>query len=112
MSIQMAALDTTSHVTQIIADKLFDPTERKIVPNRVITVDDELGLITDVWKYESDEEVEKLLRSGKKVVDLRGLTVLPGFVDVHVHRMLFFSRHVTLLTWFSIFASLRGGNMD
>ncbi|EIM92912.1 uncharacterized protein STEHIDRAFT_127652 [Stereum hirsutum FP-91666 SS1] len=84
-----------SVVTRVYAGKLFDPESLELLENRVITVSETLGLVLDVRTFEEAEygaetavwkdkenrgEVSKV-----RTVDLRKLTVLPGFVDAHVH---------------------------
>lgn len=72
----------------IIAGKLFDPYTRDVVENQLITVSPVSGLILKVDKYEDKEEwfAEKGINlKDDSTIDLRGQTVLPGFVDTHVH---------------------------
>ena len=38
-----------------------------------------------VYRVGKDEDVQQLAESGTKFVDLRGKTVLPGFIDTHNH---------------------------
>lgn len=69
----------TMKTTQILAGQLFDPHKLQFLPNQVITIS--RGLVLDV-KNLSDVEL------APDAIDLRHLTVLPGFVDVHVHLFL------------------------
>jgi cytosine/adenosine deaminase-related metal-dependent hydrolase len=69
---------------KILAGKLFDPYELKLVPNQVITVSPEYGFIVDVQPIADVGEFDIL---GEDIIDLRHLTVLPGFVDAHVHSL-------------------------
>lgn len=91
----MSAVPNTTKI--ILAGKLFDPYKRAFLSDQVISVSEASGLILDVRsrkEYEDafgsvdadegapiDEEGIKRV----KVLDLSGSTVLPGFVDVHVH---------------------------
>jgi imidazolonepropionase-like amidohydrolase len=73
-------------VIKIYAGKLFDPYTLELLENRVITVSEDSGLIVDVQPF---SDLDYCLDSiNAKNVDLRELTVLPGFVDAHVHCML------------------------
>lgn len=74
-----------SRIYHILAGKLFDSHARKLVPNQVIVVDRDDGIILDVYdsaKFSATRSKEE----GAEIIDLRHLTILPGFVDVHVHR--------------------------
>ncbi|KAI0931079.1 hypothetical protein AcW2_000041 [Taiwanofungus camphoratus] len=71
--------------TKIFAGKLFDPYTLTLLPNRIITVSRESGLILDVQPYSAADEASVDF-SDPQIVDLRPATVLPGFVDAHVHR--------------------------
>jgi adenine deaminase len=73
-------------LTHILTDKYFDSALAEIVQgSHVIKVDTSHGLILGVHKA---SEVPDSSPSSPNVIDLRGLTVLPGFVDTHVHREL------------------------
>ncbi|KAH7914545.1 hypothetical protein BJ138DRAFT_1098600 [Hygrophoropsis aurantiaca] len=81
-----------NQVTRILAGKLFDPYTLELLENQVITVDKESGLILNVQfspnfidTIEPDGTVPVIAPSVVEVIDLRHLTVLPGFVDTHVH---------------------------
>lgn len=50
-------------------------------PEEAIAVDENGKIIA----LGTDEEVKKLAEPGSKLVDLQGKTVLPGFIDSHVH---------------------------
>lgn len=75
---------------QIHVGQLFDSVGRVLVKDQVVTVNRNRGVIVDVsdeqskaWEWviemeEADSVVER--------IDLEGLVLLPGFVDVHVHR--------------------------
>lgn len=67
---------------RIIAGKLFDPETLEFLENRVITVSEDTGLIHDVQRL---SEVLDLDLTSSLTIDLRASTVLPGFVDTHVH---------------------------
>lgn len=68
-------MKTTS---RILAGQLFDPYLLQLVPNQLITVDRKTGLVLDVSSFSSNQ-------LPPETIDLRHLTVVPGFVDVHVH---------------------------
>lgn len=76
----------SERIVRIYAGKLFDPQTLQLLPQRVVAVEPETGLVLAVEPY-SDEEVRGVDFSAgnEDVVDLRAATVLPGFVDVHVH---------------------------
>lgn len=67
---------------KIVAGRLFDPEKLEFIVDQVITVSEKTGLIHDL-KPLSDEP--QLDFSSPNVIDLRKQTVLPGFVDTHVH---------------------------
>ena len=73
---------------RILAGWLFDSYTGNLVQNRVITVSPDSGLIIDVDTFEDSDD--GLCRAGidlkrETTIDLRELTILPGFVDVRVH---------------------------
>ena len=72
-------------LVKIYAGKLFDPYTLQLLPQRVITVSEDSGLVLDVQPYSGDEVRNVDFASREDVVDLRAATVLPGLVDVHVH---------------------------
>jgi cytosine/adenosine deaminase-related metal-dependent hydrolase len=64
----------------VLAGKLFDPYTLELLENQAITISSDSGLILDVTSFSnigSDFVGD--------VIDLRNSTVLPGFVDTHVH---------------------------
>ena len=63
---------------RILAGKLFDPETLSFHESQLITVNPDSGSIVSVEDYSSSSTVS--IDS-----DLRAFTVLPGFVDVHVH---------------------------
>jgi cytosine/adenosine deaminase-related metal-dependent hydrolase len=74
---------------KILAGKLFDSYAGDVVRNRVITVSANSGLIVGVEAFEDAEEWFKTAGidlTDESTIDLRDQTVLPGFVDAHVHR--------------------------
>jgi cytosine/adenosine deaminase-related metal-dependent hydrolase len=75
--------DSYSNTLIIAAGKLFDPYERALLGPHVITVNTDSGLIEDVKP--DDDGFQSLDFFDTSTVDLRGQTVLPGFVDAHVH---------------------------
>lgn len=70
-------------MTRILAGRLFDPYIPGFTTNRLITVSQDSGLIVSVDSF-SESEGDRAA-SEPDVVDLRRQTVLPGFVDTHVH---------------------------
>ncbi|KAF9225150.1 hypothetical protein BS17DRAFT_778215 [Gyrodon lividus] len=78
----------TAETTVIIAGKLFDPYSLDVLENQQITVSNESGLILDVSPYSGNPQSEWRFTAAN-VIDLRMLTVLPGFVDTHVHFFLY-----------------------
>ncbi|KAI0640141.1 hypothetical protein C8Q77DRAFT_1214451 [Trametes polyzona] len=75
-------------VVKIYAGKLFDPDTMQLLPRRVVTVSPASGLVLDVQPY-SDEDLRAVrFAEDEDVLDLRAQTVLPGFVDAHVHMFL------------------------
>lgn len=77
---------------------LYDPFTQSLIPNCVISVNRNTGVVADVWQSDRDpslsitglQPVSRLEEDAEvTVVDLEHLTILPGFVDVHVHCMLY-----------------------
>ncbi|OAX41021.1 hypothetical protein K503DRAFT_713498 [Rhizopogon vinicolor AM-OR11-026] len=66
----------------VLAGKLFDPYTLEILENQAITISSDSGLILDVTSFSN---LRSDFASFSEVIDLRNSTVLPGFVDVHVH---------------------------
>ncbi|EGO31270.1 hypothetical protein SERLADRAFT_456162, partial [Serpula lacrymans var. lacrymans S7.9] len=79
----MQLQNTEPNVLKIIAGKLFDSYTLELLENRVITVSEDSGIILDVQPFSSS--THGLNFSDSQIIDLRHLTVLPGFVDTHVH---------------------------
>ncbi|KZV65481.1 hypothetical protein PENSPDRAFT_745071 [Peniophora sp. CONT] len=71
--------------TRIYAGKLFDSEAQILLSNRVITIASDSGLILSVEEYSLDEL--PVVKS-EDTIDLSHATVLPGFVDAHVHLFL------------------------
>ncbi|THG94173.1 hypothetical protein EW145_g8195 [Phellinidium pouzarii] len=71
----------------VLAGRVFDPYTRAFLCAQAITVDPRTGLICDV-RAQTQHERESAFDSDVQVVDLRDATVLPGFVDAHVHLFL------------------------
>lgn len=71
-------------LTTIVAGRLFDPYSCQFLENQIITISEDSGLIIDV-RHISESGSEAIDYASPKVLDLRTQTVLPGFVDTHVH---------------------------
>ncbi|KAF9461895.1 hypothetical protein BDZ94DRAFT_1322965 [Collybia nuda] len=67
----------------ILAGQIFDSHACKFVPNQVISVDGVNGTILGVQDHAHFTKPKD-----EDFIDLRHLTVLPGFVDAHVHLFL------------------------
>ncbi|KAJ7709567.1 hypothetical protein B0H17DRAFT_1028336 [Mycena rosella] len=67
---------------RILAGQLFDPYLLRLVPNQLITVSRNIGLVLDVSTF---GPISEMLLDDPDTIDLRHLTVVPGFVDAHVH---------------------------
>ena len=71
-----------SSLARILTDHYFDSVKAEFVKDKcVITIDKTNGLILGVSKSADASEPPP---ADIKVIDLRGLIVLPGFVDTHV----------------------------
>ncbi|KAL1712851.1 hypothetical protein EV715DRAFT_212810 [Schizophyllum commune] len=78
-------------VTKLYTNAIFDSVARKLVTDQVITVSTKYGIILNVEPYNTvlfSHLAEQDEAQGIKALDLRDLTILPGFVDVHVHMFL------------------------
>ncbi|KAG1846179.1 hypothetical protein DFJ58DRAFT_799298 [Suillus subalutaceus] len=67
----------------VLAGKLFDPYTLELLDNQAITICNDSGMILDVAPF--PENGGNFASFDGEVIDLRHLTVLPGFVDTHVH---------------------------
>ena len=70
---------------KIYAGKLFDPYTMELLPQIVVSVSRTMGLVVDVRSWTQEELHATDFSDTENTVDLRGATVLPGFVDAHVH---------------------------
>ncbi|KDQ20345.1 hypothetical protein BOTBODRAFT_27767 [Botryobasidium botryosum FD-172 SS1] len=69
---------------RILVSSMFEPETLAFLHTKTICVDAATGLIREVRNYEELDQHEGE-DEDLRVLDLRGLTVLPGFVDAHVH---------------------------
>ncbi|TFY66406.1 hypothetical protein EVG20_g4682 [Dentipellis fragilis] len=69
-------------LVRIYGARLFDPESLAFVPHPVVTVHPASGLIVDVHTY---DPAGIYIAADANTVDLREKTLLPGFVDAHVH---------------------------
>lgn len=69
----------------ILAGRFFDSYSKQFVTNQLITTCPHRGIITDIRNISPQEQISLLSSGGGNVIDLRQQTVLPGFVDTHVH---------------------------
>ena len=95
-------LATKDTVKKIFAGKLYDSQSQRLLPRQLITVSSDTGLILSVGNYnEADERALDVIlsttRDTQDVIDLRKCTVMPGFVDAHVHRKWSFVRMITIM---------------
>jgi len=76
-------------VYKICTGQVFDPIARVMLPRQVVWVDRESGIVIRVSEGAGQVEENSMFESEFEMevtdVDLTNLTVLPGFVDVHVH---------------------------
>lgn len=74
-------------ITQILVDCYFDSEKAELVHGqRLFTVSEESGLIHQIAALSENNDSAILTDNHEsEVIDLRGLVVLPGFVDTHVH---------------------------
>ncbi|KAI0205718.1 hypothetical protein F4808DRAFT_410003 [Astrocystis sublimbata] len=73
----------THSLLNVHTSNLFDSRHKRFVSNISIEVDTKTGLITKT--YERNQSLPQHNVSDSNTIDLRGLTVLPGFVDAHTH---------------------------
>ncbi|KXJ88372.1 hypothetical protein Micbo1qcDRAFT_185009 [Microdochium bolleyi] len=83
--IQAESIPTPSTTSLTVhTSVLFDSEAKQFVKNVSVEADTSTGLITKVWQRPGDGK-DVQLGSADNVLDLRGYTVLPGFVDAHSH---------------------------
>ncbi|KAI0376392.1 hypothetical protein F5Y04DRAFT_266444 [Hypomontagnella monticulosa] len=61
---------------------LFDSKQKRFIPDLSLIIDKNTGLITKVYERDNPPAI---YGPAPNVIDLRGLTVLPGLVDAHTH---------------------------
>ncbi|KAJ3861454.1 hypothetical protein EV359DRAFT_47143 [Lentinula novae-zelandiae] len=69
---------------RILAGKLFDTYQLQFLPSQTIIVSKSTGIILNVESTNPNDLDPSQMSSGN-TIDLRHLTILPGFVDTHVH---------------------------
>jgi cytosine/adenosine deaminase-related metal-dependent hydrolase len=84
MNAEPSTTAASSDVVHILAGRIFDSYSLKLMENQHIKVNKASGLIIEISNF--DDDLAGLDVGSPHVHDLRHLTVLPGFVDVHVHR--------------------------
>lgn len=72
------AMPVMAETTYVTADRMVDVVAGRMVANPAIVITD--GRITAVGV-----QGQLAAPAGAKALDLRGLTLLPGFIDTHVH---------------------------
>lgn len=77
-SLALAAIDVSAETVAISAGAMLDVQSGKLVEKPLILVVD--GRITRIGKQDGAPIPE-----GARQIDLRGLTVLPGLIDMHTH---------------------------
>jgi len=69
--------------TIIVADAMLDVDNGRLISDPIITI--EQGRIIDVASDSAFKFDDNAIDLGASVVDLRGLTLLPGMIDMHAH---------------------------
>ncbi|KAI2463032.1 amidohydrolase [Annulohypoxylon bovei var. microspora] len=67
----------------ILTSSLFDSKNKCFVEDVSLSIDTNTGLITTA--FQQPQSLSDIVASLSNSIDLRGLTVLPGLVDVHTH---------------------------
>jgi len=67
--------------THVLTSKLFDSRSKTFIHDTAIIVDKKSGLIKKTYTHDNPSSASLTANH----IDLRGLTVLPGFVDAHTH---------------------------
>ena len=75
--ITIAAAAAEESITVVTADKMLDVTKGTLIDHPQITIRN--GRIAAV------ERVGAAIPAGAKKIDLAGMTLMPGFIDMHVH---------------------------
>ncbi|KAJ4476822.1 hypothetical protein C8R41DRAFT_904808 [Lentinula lateritia] len=73
-----------AEIQRILAGKLFDTYQLQFLPSQTIIVSKNTGIILNVESTNPNDLDPSQMSSGN-TIDLRHLTILPGFVDTHVH---------------------------
>lgn len=76
---------------RIYAGRLFDPDSLALLANQLIAVSPSSGLVISVRPFDPARvpfgtDAKTGPSEDPRAIDLRRCTVLPGFVDAHVHR--------------------------
>ena len=83
MKMQLSNPSAEQH--KILAGRIFDSYSKQFVTNQLITTCPYRGIITDIRSISLEDQDYLLNSGGDNLIDLRHQTVLPGFVDTHVH---------------------------
>ena len=83
--VKMQLSNTSDGKTLILAGRIFDSYSKQFVKNQLITTCSRRGIIIDICTISPEEQNSLLDSGGGNLIDLRHQTVLPGFVDTHVH---------------------------
>lgn len=84
----MDATTTPRRRLRLLVPRLFDSLTGEVLRDQAITISRVSGLIVDVRSFAGIADPGAILSDGAEVVDMRlhNLTILPGFIDTHVHR--------------------------
>lgn len=69
--------------TVIVADAMIDVISGKLISNPIVTIDD--GRISHIQSGANSTQSAAVYKQSNDLIDLRGLTILPGMIDMHAH---------------------------